>query len=260
MLTSYRMEEDTYKEIYRRLEEHSLGFLSRKFCIEKEILQSILNLKLVRRNKELHRRIRRETGELLQRWEDGESLLEISSSLGFSPILTSSFVMLERGFTKGEFRMMLRKPGEIKDRRLRKEIEAVVEKDFLYSPWAHALQRKRGRMGEEILKDWLKSRGADLVMQKKYKKTPDFLLKEPLHLKGLDVYWADSKAIFCDEEEHKRYLKKQFCDYLQSFGPGLVVYWYGFMDSVPPLEPRIIVKDRMFFDDPRVGELLKLTR
>jgi len=235
------MDEATYNLIYRSLNKLSdIPELQKQFKIPENTLLAILTQKKVRKTKSIFHRIDKE--EIKKRWNSGESILSISNSLDFSPVLTASMLL---NLTKREFRKMREKPGEIKDERLRKEITEALENDFVYSPTAHKNQTARAKIGEDAIRKWLLKKGASFVAEKesKNKKTPDFLLSDPIDIEGRKIYWIDSKVAFGDEIEHWRCIKKQFSHYLETFGSGMVVYWYGFVDSVAAIEPRIVVKD-----------------
>jgi hypothetical protein len=45
------------------------------------------------------------------------------------------------------------------------------------------------------------------------------------------VNWIDSKAIFADEFTFKENLD-QFKSYVHRYGKGLVIYWFGFVESI----------------------------
>ena len=49
-------------------------------------------------------------------------------------------------------------------------------------------------------------------------------------------------------EEVQRQFKKQLGPYLQYFGPGIVVYWYGYIDDIT-LGNDIKIVDETFFKD-----------
>jgi len=92
--------------------------------------------------------------------------------------------------------------------------------------------------------------------------TPDFLLMEKLSIDGRRISWVESKAVFGDSDEHARYMKKQFAPYLHELGEGMVVYWYGCLDSLGRGEHRILIKDYKFFpeQEDRIQELFRLSR
>lgn len=43
------------------------------------------------------------------------------------------------------------------------------------------------------------------------------------------VHWVDSKACFGDERMHSQALEGQYATYVNRYGPGLVIYWFGFL-------------------------------
>lgn len=71
-----------------------------------------------------------------------------------------------------------------------------------------------------------------------YDKTPDFKLDVPIAIDGFIVHWVESKALFGDEENHSGYLKDQLTCYWNRFGPGLVIYWFGYLETLD-LTPEI---------------------
>eukprot|EP00045_Choanoeca_perplexa_P016924 m.235408 g.235408 ORF g.235408 m.235408 type:complete len:354 (+) comp17403_c0_seq2:2587-3648(+) len=63
--------------------------------------------------------------------------------------------------------------------------------------------------------------------------TPDFRFVNELILKGSSVSWIDSKASFGDPASIASALASQFGKYVRSYGAGAVIYWFGYVASVP---------------------------
>lgn len=40
------------------------------------------------------------------------------------------------------------------------------------------------------------------------------------------------KASFGDAETQAKYLKDQLCSYANCFGPGIVIYWFNYLDQI----------------------------
>lgn len=94
---------------------------------------------------------------------------------------------------------------------------------------------------------WLEKQGITFATEVQSRvagktRTPDFLLDKPTKLGGRTVNWVESKASFGDDKEVMRDFNKQLSDYVHHFGPGIVVYAYGFIDGLSVHE-KILIAD-----------------
>ena len=260
------MDSTTYQELYSKLGTlDDARHIAEKRGINDEVLLAILSLKLVRNTRRKFHELEENVDALKDKWANGRSFMELSRELDFPPVLTASLILQARGMRRKDVRNLLKGQGNVSDGRIVRELKEAVKEDFLYSPWAHKLQRRRAEAGEKILEEWLLKMNADFIREKdagNNKITPDFLLMEKLSIDGRKISWVESKANFGDRVEHIRYMRKQLTPYLLELGDGMVVYWCGYLDSLGQLEPQILIKDYKFFPEQKdmIKELFRLSR
>jgi len=131
----------------------------------------------------------------------------------------------------------LKNPSLIEDPHLAAEIRMCVLADESYGPVSDAIKNCVGQEYENKLKNELTKLGFPFVDEHQlrdrgYDKTPDIKLEIPIAVDGQIINWIESKASFGDEERHKEYLKEQYWSYCNRFGPGLVIYWAGYIDEL----------------------------
>ena len=57
-----------------------------------------------------------------------------------------------------------------------------------------------------------------------------------LQFDGIMIEWMESKASFGDVATMNESYTKQFSAYERRFGPGLVIYWFGFVHDAADLQ------------------------
>ena len=232
------MDAGVFKIVYGRLGVGSvLDDFRSEFGIDLDTLKAILHQKIVRDTMHNHHKNRKQANLLLKRWNQGESILEIAKAINFSPVMTAWLILENQGVHRAQFRAMLRSPSRIQDKRLAKEITEAVKSDVVYSPEAIAGQAVRSKKVENAAREWLSKKKIDFIdeqeaKEKKHAKTPYFLLKRTFEHAGRKIQWVECKASFGDEYETQRDYKKQLKHYVDLYGPGLVVYWYGFVEGL----------------------------
>ena len=121
--------------------------------------------------------------------------------------------------------------------RLECEIHDCVMVDTICGPSSDEARRRAGLEFESKLYECLNDQGVsywteDDLRDRQFFKTPDALLRVPIAVCGNVICWIDSKATFCDRRSHKKLLEDQYDSYVNRFGPGLVIYWHGYLQSI----------------------------
>ncbi|RUS77675.1 hypothetical protein EGW08_014572 [Elysia chlorotica] len=88
-----------------------------------------------------------------------------------------------------------------------------------------------------------------------YDKTPDIRLKVPIMIKKRVVNWIESKASFGDPINHQQYMIDQFMPYKNRFGPGAVIYWFGFVKELSETDESGILLLDKFPDADQIDQL-----
>ena len=241
------MKNEDFKYLYDRLKEPSdIDVLSKELSLDRELLTVIYTQRTVRETTKKYYKVQRNGQRMVKSWQSGETLLEISRRYEFPPILTGLMIFQESGRSKKQYWAIVRNPDTIQDKDLRKQIEEIAKADLIYSPEGTEKQYQRGAWGEKNLQDWLDSQGigyrTENDLRGEFPKTPDALLDKPIVVNGWKVNWIESKATFGDRVEVNKNTRKQLSPYVDLFGQGLVVYWFGFVDEIT-MENGIFITD-----------------
>ncbi|KAL4519689.1 hypothetical protein Ndes2437A_g07867 [Nannochloris sp. 'desiccata'] len=74
------------------------------------------------------------------------------------------------------------------------------------------------------------------------------------YVNGRIICWIDSKATFGDEGQHASYRELQYEKYSNRYGPGMVIYWHGYLADLQKLEENVLLVDKF----PQSGEIATL--
>ncbi|CAG7730611.1 unnamed protein product [Allacma fusca] len=138
---------------------------------------------------------------------------------------------------KSEVSRLIKDTTEIENPNLSYEVHLCTIHDSFYGPLPDAIKNAVGREYEVILEEKLKELKILYIDEQElrkrgYDKTPDFKLELPIGIDGKIVNWVESKATFGDEETHRGYMEDQLISYKNRYGPGLVIYWLGHVDTL----------------------------
>jgi hypothetical protein len=136
---------------------------------------------------------------------------------------------------------LVKKTDILKSGRLATEVLESCFLDNDYGPTIDLIKNLIGFEYELKLEEILNNLGISYtkeneLREKGYDKTPDFKLDIPISLKdGTLISWIDSKATFGDEHSHRENYESQLKYYLNRFGAGLVIYWFGYLEDIKNL-------------------------
>jgi CDAN1-interacting nuclease 1 len=181
---------------------------------------------------------KRHGAEFVQRFERGDSLLDVAEWVNLSPCMVARrFLELHLSVGRQQITKMLRDPARhIADARVREQVAACVQSDEHGGPFMDRQRAVTGLEYEFLLMERLRNLGLQFETERDLRargthKTPDVLLSVPVAFEGRIVRWIDSKGKFGDAY----FLRKDYTDavssYVGRFGPGMVVYWFGFISD-----------------------------
>lgn len=143
----------------------------------------------------------------------------------------------EESVSKDKISKLIKNTALIQDQKLATEIWLATVKDNNYGPSSECIKCAIGNDYENQAKRSLERLGIAYqdehdLRAKGYDKTPDIKLDIPFAYNGYVINWIESKALFGDEDHHADYLKDQLWSYWNRYGPGMVIYWFGFIDDI----------------------------
>lgn len=240
-------------EEYRNIKKSLRNFGDfKKYSYPRGTLYGILLQKKVDWVKRNYWKYAERLPEIANYWEKYK---RIPDWLHLPPVLRVKFLLKSLGFTKKEISKNFSNP---EDSEFGDLIWKAIYRDFIYSPIAVKNQFARGRVGENIVRDYLENNGIEYKDEKQLrpaKKTPDFWIEEGIEVNGRKIRWIESKALFGDLKTHMFYTKKQFNPYLELYGDGAVIYWLGKIDGLNSLS---LVFDHRFIENKSKAFLVEM--
>lgn len=146
-----------------------------------------------------------------------------------------------------------------------KKLILVQNNDKLFGPVGNSLLHQEGVECEKLIKKFLNQHKVQYIPENQqrilgYDKTPDFLLSVPIvvhfadtdgslensisslsldnnnntktNSKDMVICWIESKCMFGDRDTVAKHYQDQFEPYYQRYGPGIIIYFRGFVDEV----------------------------
>ncbi|XP_030387118.1 uncharacterized protein C15orf41 homolog [Scaptodrosophila lebanonensis] len=217
--------------------------------VEHLTLTCILQTEIFSKTRSQHWRSEQRAKQLLQTYEDQCHLYKDNTLLirmavveNMSPVALSRIVLQEKYDLrqKSQISRLLRYPHLIEDPRLAANVQQCLCSDNQEGPITDLRRRIVGEEYELKMKQLAKAAGMHYYDEQDlrrmgYDKTPDIKMILPFLYKGAVVNWIESKANFGDLKSHKWNIQQQLHSYCNRFGPGIIIYWFGYHEETPKL-------------------------
>ncbi|KAK0075375.1 hypothetical protein PV326_011645 [Microctonus aethiopoides] len=251
--------EDIYK--YRGLTRDCANMLIKKYpTVSSDSLHSIVSSELMYRLKKCRGLLYGARNDYLGQaaQKNGQSpgiIVRIAAGVNLPPALLARRILeqyyqnTQEPVPRSVISRFLKDTTLIEDVDLAYEINLCILYDDRNGFISDAFCLEIGREYEVKLQNILQQqkisyRTEDDLRSRGYDKTPDVKLEIPIAINGFVINWIESKARFGTPSIHKTYIKEQFFSYWNRFGPGLVIYWFGFVDEiVEQAEKKYIILD-----------------
>uniref|UniRef100_A0A6M2DT18 CDAN1-interacting nuclease 1 n=1 Tax=Xenopsylla cheopis TaxID=163159 RepID=A0A6M2DT18_XENCH len=267
------MDINVYKDIISVIGSHTgLSRDCKKLLVQRfpdvplKTVSSILSLEYQKKMRKKHVKSKAVAESYMNKFNEGIKIVEIAKEADVAPALVARMILeeyctieqsdLQNIGIRRYVSELMKDTTKISDKRLSVEVYEAITFDSLYGPIADCIKRTLGEEYEQKLKSYaikmnLSFRDELQLRQCGFDKTPDLKLEVPIAVSGHIVNWIESKASFADVETHKAYIKEQFMSYWNRFGPGLVIYWFGFVDHLENKEDTtlFIVRDKFPVDE-----------
>ncbi|CAG0880708.1 unnamed protein product [Darwinula stevensoni] len=180
--------------------------------------------------------------DLRSRNEDPGFLLRMAEDIGFSPAMLARSILQKHlesqenlsgcEPSKKELNRISQNLDLLNDKVLASECYLCFLVDDNYGPIPDGIKHQVGVDYECLLKQTLNKYGIPFQDEcalrcEGYDRTPDVKLSIPIAVQDEVVCWVESKALFGDDESHSTYLHDQLKSYLNRYGNGMVIYWFG---------------------------------
>ncbi|CAH2045297.1 unnamed protein product, partial [Iphiclides podalirius] len=219
---------------------------------------SIMSLLIQRSMKQSYRKSPVISSKYYELYEDlmrdknkEDVIIKLSDSQGICPALLVRS-LLQNVCTQLQAKKYIKDTTLIENKDLAYQVFLAIMNDNQYGPYADIVKQSIGleyelRLERELRLMNITFSDENILRSRGYDKTPDFKLDVPIAVDGFIVNWVESKAMFGDEDNHSGYVKEQLTCYWNRFGPGLVIYWFGYLetlDSTPEVNNMFILRTK----------------
>ncbi|EDW94939.1 uncharacterized protein Dyak_GE22282 [Drosophila yakuba] len=173
---------------------------------------------------------------------DNALLIRMACVEALNPVALCRMLLQEKykARHRSHISQLLRHPHLIDDPRLAANVQQCIISDNQEGSITDLRRRIMGEEYELKLKSLAKEAGIHFYDEQDlrrmgYDKTPDIKMILPFLYRGSVINWIESKANFGDTKAHKFNIQQQLQSYCNRFGPGIIIYWFGYHEETPSL-------------------------
>nr|XP_016940271.2 CDAN1-interacting nuclease 1 [Drosophila suzukii] len=216
--------------------------------VEPMALTCILQSELFNRSRGQHHKQEQRGKKLLKIYEDQKNvydnalLIQMACVEGLNPVALCRMLLLEKYKRRhrSHISRFLKHPHLIDDPKLAANVQQCIISDNQEGSITDLRRRIIGEEYELKLKTLATEAGIHFYDEQDlrrmgYDKTPDIKMILPFLYKGSVINWIESKANFGDPKGHKFNIQQQLHSYCNRFGPGIIIYWFGYHEETPLL-------------------------
>eukprot|EP00036_Acanthoecidae_sp_10tr_P020406 CAMPEP_0206304826 /NCGR_PEP_ID=MMETSP0106_2-20121207/9947_1 /ASSEMBLY_ACC=CAM_ASM_000206 /TAXON_ID=81532 /ORGANISM="Acanthoeca-like sp., Strain 10tr" /LENGTH=351 /DNA_ID=CAMNT_0053735653 /DNA_START=128 /DNA_END=1182 /DNA_ORIENTATION=- len=130
---------------------------------------------------------------------------------------------------------------EIDPVQLHSDVVECILGDDTAGPLVDRIRHTIGLEYEYLLQEQLRQLNVsflseDIQKTNRHVRTPDCALITPVEVHGHLCHWVESKASFGDRQTLEDNEREQFHSYVERVGPGVVIYWFDFIEDHPEVD------------------------
>ncbi|XP_017098344.1 CDAN1-interacting nuclease 1 [Drosophila bipectinata] len=211
-------------------------------------LTCILQSEVFNRSRGHHSKNDQRAKKLLKAYEsqkdlyDDALLIQMSCVECINPVALCRMLLQEKYKSRhrSQVSRLLKNPHLIDEPHLAACVQQCVISDNQEGPITDLRRRLIGEEYEMKLKTMATEAGIHFYDERDlrrmgFDKTPDIKMILPFLYKGQVINWIESKANFGDTKGHKFNIQQQLQSYCNRFGPGIIIYWFGYHEDTPQL-------------------------
>ena len=221
----------------------SLASVVRRTHLNVAQIRSFYTWGLIEKAKKRHRKLVPLAKIFHKRYKSGEDIIKLSCAYDFPPVGIFRAILVNGGMSKKRVKFVLQNPQEFLSPHDQAQLRRAFDHDITQSHSAKRLEA--GQNFEDSIEKILKVNGIQYQTEKDLAEeqikssgcviaTPDFLFRDLVTIQGHQARWIECKSFTgASLPTLKHNILCQLEKYVHHWGPGAVIFRYGYVDDFP---------------------------